>query len=176
MSDERHFMRHVDLAFHAVRLRPELTVLLGIAADSGETAYGWIEPGPAVGADYTGIRDVKPSPKLAKTLLERACLWNSFVMVAGLSTLLGLIMVSAPELYRSFARVSRALLTSSEERFVEILYASYDTDFSRDVLARRPTNLAVLPVHGCEWSDLGEPVRVIDVLNSQEIQCRWNLA
>ncbi|MGC1679413.1 MAG: sugar phosphate nucleotidyltransferase, partial [Candidatus Binataceae bacterium] len=97
VSDERHFMRHVDLAFHAVRLRPELTVLLGIAADSGETAYGWIEPGPAVGADYTGIRDVKPSPKLAKTLLERACLWNSFVMVARLSTLLGLIMVAAPK-------------------------------------------------------------------------------
>lgn len=181
VSDERHFMRHVDLAFHAVRLRPELTVLLGIAADSGETAYGWIEPGQAVGADYTGICDVhqfweKPSAELAKLLLDRACLWNTFVMVARLSTLLGLIMVTAPELYRSFARISSALLTSSEDRSIERLYASIDdTDFSREVLAGRPTNLAVLPVHGCQWSDLGEPARVIDVLSRQRIQPRWNL-
>lgn len=182
VSDERHFMRHVDLAFHAVKLRPELTVLLGIAADSSETAYGWIEPGQPVGTDYAGICDVhqfweKPSAEFAKQLHDRACLWNSFVMVARLSTLLGLIMVTVPELYRSFARISSALLTSSEDRSIEKLYASiYDTDFSREVLARRPTNLAVLPVHGCEWSDLGEPARVIDVLNRQKIQPRWNVA
>ncbi len=182
VSDERHFMRHVDLAFHAVRLRPELTVLLGIAADSDEAAYGWIEPAQAVGEDYAGICDVhqfweKPSAEVAKQLHDRACLWSSFVTVARLSTLLGLIMVTVPELYRSFARISSALLTSSEDRSMERLYASIDdTDFSREVLARRPTNLAVLPVHGCEWSDLGEPARVIDVLNRQKIQPRWNVA
>ena len=182
VSDDGRFMRHVDLAFDAVRLRPELTVLLGIAADSSETAYGWIEPGQPVGTEHAGIFDVhrfweKPLAELAERLLDRACLWNSFVMVARLSTLLGLIMVSAPELYRSFALVSRALLTSSEERSVEFLYSSIDVmDFSRDVLARCPINLAVLPVHGCEWSDLGEPVRVIDVLTRQRIQPRWNAA
>jgi mannose-1-phosphate guanylyltransferase len=123
------FQRHVDLAFDAVRLRPELTVLLGIAADSGETAYGWIEPGQPIGTEYACIFDIdqfceKPSTELAKRLLDRACLWNSFVMVARLSTLLGLIMVTLPELYRSFARISSTLLTSSEERSIERLYAS----------------------------------------------------
>jgi len=129
VSDERHFMRHVDLAFDTVRLRPELTVLLRIAADSGETAYGWIEPGQPIGTEYACIFDIdqfceKPSTELAKRLLDRACLWNSFVMVARLSTLLGLIMVTLPELYRSFARISSTLLTSSEERSIERLYAS----------------------------------------------------
>jgi hypothetical protein len=98
-------------------------------------------------------------------------------IVARLPTLLGLIMVTAPELYRSFACISSTLLTSSEDRSIARLYASIDdTDFSRDVLTRRPVNLAVLPVHGCEWSDLGEPARVIDVLSRQRIQPRWKPA
>jgi mannose-1-phosphate guanylyltransferase len=182
VSDERHFMRHLDLAFDAVRLRPELTVLLGIAADSAEPGYGWIEPGPPLGTEPASLFDIrgfweKPSAQLAKRLLDRACVWNSFIVVARLSTLLGLIMVTAPELYRSFARISSTILTSSEERTIERLYVSIgDADFSRDVLARRPINLAVLPVRGCEWSDLGEPARVIEVLRRQGIEPRWNAA
>ncbi len=182
IGDARHFMRHVDLAFDAVGVRPELMVLLGIAADTSETAYGWIEPGRPVGTEHTGIFDVhqfweKPPAELAKRLLDRACPWNTLVMVARLSTLLGLIMVTVPELYRSFARVCSTLLTSSEKRSIESLYASIgDADFSRDVLARRPINLAVLPVRGCEWTDLGEPARVINVLRRQRIQPRWRAA
>jgi hypothetical protein len=42
------------------------------------------------------------SAELAKRLLDRACLSNSFVMLARLSTLMRLIMVTAPELYRPF--------------------------------------------------------------------------
>jgi mannose-1-phosphate guanylyltransferase len=182
VSKERHFMSHVDAAFDAVRLRPELTVLLGIAADSAETAYGWIQPGQPVGAEHASIFDVrqfweKPSAGLANRLLDRSCLWNSFVLVGQLSTLLGLIMVTAPGLYLSFASISSTLLTSSEVRSIEMLYASIsDTDFSHDVLAVRPNNLAVLPVRGCEWSDLGEPRRVLDLLSRRRIQPRWNAA
>lgn len=36
VSDDRQFMRHIDLAFDAVVLRPELTVLLGIARGSAD--------------------------------------------------------------------------------------------------------------------------------------------
>jgi mannose-1-phosphate guanylyltransferase len=182
ISDEPHFMRQVDLAFEVVRSRPELTVLLGIAADKAETAYGWVEPGQPIATTHASIFDVhrfweKPSAELAKQLLDRECLWNSFVIVARLSTLLGVVMLAVPELYRSFARVSSSLLTSSEERSVERLYASIDvTDFSREVLVRCPLNLAVLPVRGCDWSDLGEPARVIEVLSRQKIQPRWNAA
>ena len=48
VNDDREFMRHVDMAFAAVRSRPELTVLLGIQPESPETGYGWIEPASAV--------------------------------------------------------------------------------------------------------------------------------
>ena len=33
-----------------------------------------------------------------------------------------------------------------------------------DLMGSRP-NLSVLPVHGIEWSDLGEPLRVMTVLS-----------
>jgi hypothetical protein len=76
------------------------------------------------------------SAELAKPLLDRACLSNSFVMLARLSTLMRLIMVTAPELYRPFARASSTLRTSSEEKSIERPYASIDdADFSHDVLA-----------------------------------------
>ena|SRR5437899_6767309 len=34
-------------------------------------------------------------------------------------------------------------------------------DFSRDVLERYPERLAVLPVTGTAWTDLGDPVRAL---------------
>jgi mannose-1-phosphate guanylyltransferase len=40
VSDDREFMRHVDLAFDAIGLRPELTVLLGITPHGVESGYG----------------------------------------------------------------------------------------------------------------------------------------
>jgi mannose-1-phosphate guanylyltransferase len=45
VSDDREFMRHVDLAFDAVESRPEMTALLGITPNAAECGYGWIEPG-----------------------------------------------------------------------------------------------------------------------------------
>jgi mannose-1-phosphate guanylyltransferase len=182
ISDDREFMSDVDLAFKVVTVRPELTVILGIAADSPEPEYGWIEPGAPIGTDSAAVFEVrqfweKPSIELAKQLLDRGCLWNSFVMVAPLSTLLGLILVAAPDLYRLFTHISSNLLTNSEERSIERLYASIsNADFSHDVLARHPANLAVLPVHGCDWSDLGEPKRVLDLWSRQNIQPRLSVA
>lgn len=179
VNDDREFARHVDLAFDAVVSRPELTVLLGIAADSAETGYGWIEPDQRLNMEpeIFSVRRFweKPTAALAIQLLGRACLWNSFVMVARLSTLLGLLMVTVSDLYRSFAALHPALMTSSEEQTIERVYRSIDSiDFSREVLARRPMDLAVLPVRGCQWSDLGEPERVINLMYERGITPVWH--
>lgn len=175
VSEDSQFMRHVDLAFDIVALRPELTVLLGIAADSAETGYGWIEPDQRLDTEpeIFSVRRFweKPTATLATQLLGR----NSFVIVARLSTLLGLLMVTELDLYRSFAPLYPSLMTSSEEQTIAKLYRSIDSaDFSRDVLARRPMNLAVLPVRGCQWSDLGEPERVINLIRERGITPVWD--
>ncbi len=181
VGDEREFMRHVETAFTATALRPELTVLLGIAPRRPESAYGWIEPGVAI--PETSIFAVrrfweKPRTGLAEELLYRSCLWNSFVMVGKLSTLLGLFVIALPELYLSFKKIRPVIDTSFEEKTIERLYAGLpSTGFSERVLvAERPVNLAVLPVSGVEWSDLGEPRRVMETIARTGIRPQWAAA
>jgi mannose-1-phosphate guanylyltransferase len=168
VSDDEAFMRHVETAFEAVRARPDLVILLGIAADSAEVEYGWIEPGePVLAAGGSVISRVrrfweKPSEDLAGVLQRRGCLWNSFVMVAQLTAFLALIRSARPDLWEAFAGIRDELDTLGEDEAVRALYARLpEANFSREVLARRPANLAVLPVRGVEWSDLGEPRRVL---------------
>jgi mannose-1-phosphate guanylyltransferase len=171
VGDDETFMAHVDAAFDAVRACPDLTVLLGIRPDRAEVEYGWIEPGAPILplAARPGPRLVtavrrfweKPKPKVAAVLEARGCLWNSFVMVARVATLLGLVLEAAPDLYARLAPVRAALDGPHEARAVEAAYAALPpVDFSRDVLARHPARLAVLPVSGTTWSDLGDPARV----------------
>jgi len=95
VDDDREFMRHVELALDATDSRPELTVLLGIAADRAEASYGWIESGESVGdGPVFSVRQFweKPHAELAAELFYRGCFWNSSVIVARASTLLGLFI------------------------------------------------------------------------------------
>jgi mannose-1-phosphate guanylyltransferase len=55
VGDEAALMKYVDLAFATVERRPELTLLLGVAPDEAETAYGWIEPGPALSGAHCQV-------------------------------------------------------------------------------------------------------------------------
>ncbi len=171
VTDDDLFMAHVDAALEAVHCRPDLVVLLGTSPDHPEVEYGWIEPaGPIVTAapgDLYRVRRFweKPSPALARMLLARGCLWNSFVIVARVPALLALIRKALPGLYDRFAAVSPTLDTLLEKEAVRGLYSRIPSaNFSRQVLAVLPANLAVLPVRGVGWEDLGKPRRVLSVL------------
>lgn len=170
VSDTREFMRHVDVAFDAVRDDPEIIVILGIRPDSAETGYGWIEAGERLGVQSGNLTRVrrfweKPPAALAQELMLRGCLWNSFVMVANASGLLRLYSILFPRVFAKFIHLLPALGTRSEELEIERLYWRLTPmDFSKDLLARNPASLAVLPIDGVQWSDLGEPERVMDVL------------
>jgi mannose-1-phosphate guanylyltransferase len=179
VGDEQRFVSYVDLAFRAASVRPELTVLLGMAPEGPEVDYGWIEPGQPVAIEHVPVFGVrrfweKPPLEVAQALWVRGCLWNSLVMVARLSTLLGLIMMALPELYLSFAAIRGTLGTEFEEQAVRGVYARLPSaSFSEEVLARCPVNLAVLPVRGVEWSDLGEPRRVLHTLARIGMYPKW---
>jgi len=177
VRDDRGFMRHVELAFDAIDRRPELTILLGIAADRPETGYGWIEPGQVVAdGPVFEVRRFweKPRAGVATELFGRGCLWNSFVMVGRLSTLLGLFIIALPDLYAAFKKIQPTLGTASEHKTVERLYRDLrNANFSDEVLARYPVNLAVLPVRDVEWSDLGEPHRVMDTYARIGVRPKW---
>ena len=78
VSDDREFMRHVDLAFDAVGSQSEMTVLLGITPHIAESGYGWIEPRELVvrGGPLFRVRRFweKPRSDIADELLRAGCM------------------------------------------------------------------------------------------------------
>jgi mannose-1-phosphate guanylyltransferase len=167
VSDDVAFMARVQSALEAVVARPDIVVLLGIAPDRPEVEYGWIEPAEAIpGRGAWPIYRVgrfweKPSRLLAERLQAAGCLWNCFVVIARPSTLERLIRRAAPGLYDAFAPLRARLGTPWEDDAARAVYARLSaTDLSRHVFQRCPESLAVLPVSGVSWTDLGDPARV----------------
>jgi mannose-1-phosphate guanylyltransferase len=169
VSDDALFMKHVDHAFREVQRQSDLIILLGIPPTAAETSYGWIEPGPSPlsAAPVYPVRAFyeKPSPPIARELYARRCLWNSFVVVARVQTLLDVFEHKLPHLTHAFVQILPALETKHEARTVENLYRHLlSTNFSRRILANTGLNLGVLPVFGLRWSDLGDARRVMETL------------
>jgi mannose-1-phosphate guanylyltransferase len=180
VSDDGAFMAHVETAFEAVAARPDLLVLLGIAPDAAETEYGWIEPGEPLTVWPPGTLSQvrrfweKPSLPVAQALLAKECLWNSFVMVGSVPTLLTMVCRAIPTLCDAFGPLREVLGTPAEERVARAVYARTPSrDFSREVLAARPPNLAVLPVRGVEWTDLGDPRRALAAMSRARFGREW---
>lgn len=167
VSDDDAFVRYVESAFESVSLNEDLVILLGIKPEGPETEYGWIEPvSPGLGSELDTLSWVrrfweKPRPEFASALMSRGALWNSFVMVGRVSAFLRMIQQTAPELFSRFRAIEPCFDTPDEEKSVRELYDELpEVSFSQDVLAARPANLAVLPVTGLTWNDLGRPERV----------------
>ncbi len=179
ISDDRLFMRHVERAFQAVDSQHDLIVLLGIPPDSPEKDYGWIEPaarGIPVDKSIYPVQGFweKPSPEFARQLMARGCFWNTFVTVARAETLLRVIEETTPALYHTFSAMLPALETEYEARATQSLYARLQpNDFSRNVLSKLKSNLAVLPVPELAWSDLGDARRVMDTLSRIQMKRQY---
>ena len=165
-ADDEEFMSHIDTAFDAVQTQPETVTLLGITPTTAEKEYGWIEPQRSVlGSAVRSITRVerfweKPGATLASSLMERGCLWNSFVMVGCVDALLRMTRAALPELWTAFETADVA----------EVYSRIKESNFSSEVLARRPQDLAVMRVGDVGWSDVGEPSRVLATLARLGVQ------
>lgn len=170
VGDDRRLMAFVTMAAETAQRAPSTALLLGITPSGPERGLGWIEPGTplAVGAApafAVGGFWEKPSEEMAAQLLARGCLWNSFIIVARLEALLSLMMYTLPRLYLSFEAIRPVLGSGVEADVIQRVYADIERNsFSTEVLAACPSRLGVVPVTGLEWSDLGEPHRVAEVL------------
>ena len=178
-SDDAAFIVHLDSAYGAAAFRPNVVVLLGIPPEVPEVEYGWIEPGIILESPVpTPLFAVsrfweKPHQALASALMARGCLWNSFVMVGRVSAFLNLIRHTLRDLLESFESVRSSLLTAFEGTAVRDLYSGLRaTNFSHDALSARPSDLAVLRASGLGWSDLGDPSRVLSVLERQDVHAK----
>ena len=176
-ADDEEFMSHIDIAFTASQAQPETITLLGITPAGPEKEYGWIEPQKSLlGSMVRSITRVrrfweKPSATLAATLMKRGCLWNSFVMVGRVDAFLRMTRVALPALHASFSKLGPTFETEAELKALSELYSTIeDLNFSNEVLAVRPQDLAVMRVGDVGWSDLGEPSRVLTTLAHLGIQ------
>lgn len=180
VGDEESFMAQVaDVAAFGAR-HPEWIVLLGATATSAETEYGWIEPGTRVpGSPRASLYRIrrfveKPTAEEARSLFAAGCLWNTFVFVSNVATLVGAGRACVPDLHERLARISASLGTDREHWAIRQAYALAPTvDFSRAVLEKFSRALAVSELAGPTWCDLGSPERVMKTVAMLGIEPPW---
>jgi mannose-1-phosphate guanylyltransferase len=179
VSDDLRLMRYVVLAARAVESSSNEIVLLGVVPNGPESGYGWIEPGEPARNDSIPVSSVrgfweKPDSERANELYRRGCLWNMFVLVAQVQSLIEVFKRIMPTTYLAFDAVALSLNTKFEKPSIAKLYERLESsDFSREVLAKSLPNLAVVPVRGVEWCDLGEPQRVVRTLSKLGMAPSW---
>ena len=94
----------------------------------------------------------------AETLMERGCLWNTFVLVGTARAFLNLIRKTVPAL---FASLRLPTASDLEKDAISSIYAQVpNVDFSGSILAACPHELSVVSASHAGWSDLGRPDRV----------------
>ena len=168
LTDEPQFMAHVENAFAAVPSVTETITLLGIKPDKPEISYGWIEPDGT--QDRTTLSHVrrfweKPSYSVARKLMQRGGLWNSFVMVGNVSAFLKIIERTLPGLYGLFLKIASTFGTAEEATTLSDAYSSIPpSNFSEQVLSQSPNDLFVMQMPPVGWCDLGEPKRAVRAL------------
>jgi mannose-1-phosphate guanylyltransferase len=166
IEDELALMKYVELAFNVAERRSDLVFLLGAEPKEPDPSYGWIEPGIAVSGTPRDVFEVrrfveKPPHELALRLMRSGSLWNTFIIVAHLSTLLELYVATMPEVCTSFAGINSGRRHVFDTNAMEQIYQRIpSTDFSRDVLEHAAQNLCVISMKDVGWNDLGEPRRV----------------
>lgn len=168
-SDDRKFMSYVEAAFDTAQQIPQTVTLLGITPESPEVEFGWIEPNVITGSrSVSRVRRFweKPSLGVARLLMDRGCLWNSFVMVGRVNAFLTMIKQAVPELFSYFEAIVPVFGTPAEYGNLRTLYGWLrEVNFSHEVLALRPEKLGVIRVDNVGWNDLGEPSRVLATLS-----------
>jgi len=96
-SDHAAFLDHMKIAFQAAGSHPGSVVLLGAKAATPESGYGWIEPGDVVEnclpgpCDASRVFGKSPILRAASALMNRGCLWNTFVMAGCIKAFLNVI-------------------------------------------------------------------------------------
>jgi mannose-1-phosphate guanylyltransferase len=141
-------------------------VLLGAEANGPEIEYGWIEVGESIDS-HLGLFRVKafhekPPLPAADALFRSGSLWNTFVTVGPVQVFLELARNSVPSLMRELEPEFAKLHPREELLIPDTLYNRiHPIDFSRQILSPSNDRLLALRLEKTEWSDLGDPHRVL---------------
>jgi osmotically-inducible protein OsmY len=132
VADEPALAEALHRAVQVVNPQPHKIILLGIEPNASDPELGYIVPG---------------------------ALWNAFIVVADITTLVTLFKTRIPAVYGQLQEIVQGGAAAAA------LYPNLPTiDFSREILEGSESILRVLPVAMCGWTDLGTPQRVVEVL------------
>ncbi len=180
IKGDARFMSHVRQVAAFVDRKPERIVVVGVQATEPETEYGWIEPGPAIGALPTGaVRGVirfveKPPAEQARRCMAAGGLWNTFVLVARAAALVEVGRQFCGALHERLAASVALPVAGWRTAALRRAYAeSPAVNFSSAVLERCVSALAVSELTGVTWCDWGSPRRVVRSLRSEGASPPW---
>ena len=168
VRQEALLIRALEQALEQLEWRLHETLLLGVRPEELDPDLGYIVPG--CGDDLGALRVErfveKPSAAIASQLIRAGGLWNTFIIAATGRALLELFRRRFPEIVSVLSvALDRDRRTGAAGGAVAELYEKLpNVDFSEDILAGQVSDLRVLPVPPCGWSDLGTPKRVLDAL------------
>ena len=173
-SDEQTFTAALESAFDIAAHHTGSVVLLGAHPVGPEVEYGWIELGPSAGGASFLVRGFceKPSLQIARELIERGSLWNTFVMIGHVRSFLEMVNAALPGLVETFRE--NELWAGVEVHIQDSFYNRIDSvNFSREVLCVQTRRLIALPLGRTIWSDLGHPERVMAILKAAGLEPWW---
>jgi mannose-1-phosphate guanylyltransferase len=180
VADDTIFMEQVVEILNALEAQPERIILLGAEPSEPETDYGWIElgatlPGPGRHPVYRVLSfQEKPAQAVANGLFRSGALWNTSVFAGRAAMLVDAGRACLPALHERLARLATFLGSEHERWAMRQAYAlAQPANFSRAVLERYPSTLAVMRLSAVAWRDLGTPRRVIRTLDELGIRPRW---
>ena len=155
----------------------ESLLLVGIEPDEVDPELGYIVPGAMVGDGTRRVAQFveKPTAPLARDLIARGAVWNSFIFAAHATTLLSLFRARLPAVVDAMVQArGRDLRRGQGTIALDALYECLPTtDFSRSVLQDIESVLRVLTAPACGWTDLGTPRRVAKVLQHLPAPSVW---
>ena len=173
---ERRFLETMSRALAVNRRLDGRPLVIGVVPDRPETEYGWIEAGirlpstPCAEVSSVTRFVEKPPHDTAVRILRRGGLWNTSIVIAKAERLWQLgwrhlleIMPVFATLRALFARKPPGILEGN----LELLYSQLPSrDFSRDLLEPAASELAVMKLDACSWSDWGSPGRITESLEA----------
>ena len=168
-SSERAFTDTLESAFDIAEVQADSIILVGAQPSGPETEYGWIEVGetlvePGGVHRVEGLRE-KPPIALAQDLFCRSALWSTFVMIGHVSAFLEMARQTVPDLLQELESMKVMSPPGAEIRIPDSVYDRIaPADFARQVLAPGADHLLALRLENTEWSDLGDPLRVLATL------------
>jgi mannose-1-phosphate guanylyltransferase len=167
-----HWFRNEDLLAGAVRTALEFSygepgslVFVGIEPESPTGDFGYLVPLRKGGSGPQPVVSFveKPSRESAKELIGRGALWNTLIFTAHGRYLMRVIREHFPHTVDA-VRVAVSGSADDAHRLARALAAVYPSlttiDFSRDVLEHSEVQMAVIPVTGAGWLELGTPARL----------------